>query len=170
VTRPPDGARARSGRHRAAASVRSDGLLAALAGLRGARDIAAAVLVDVESGLVLDGYTTGPADPDLELLGAAHAELLAAAAVIADAGTEVEVLVGHGERTHHLLRLVPDPHGDRLGVSVVVHGSRRRAAQLLRRLRAVPVAALTAGPAVHRRPVAGAWTPAWPTGTDRAAT
>lgn len=163
---PSASGRTRAGRHRAAASVRSDGLHAALAGLRGAGDIAAAVLVDLDSGLVLDGYTAGAAGPDLELLGAAHAELLGAAAALADGGAEVEVLVAHGEGSHHLLRLVPDPHGDRLGLGVVVHGSRRRSSRLLERLRAVPVAALTAGPAVHRRPVQGAWTPAWPSGAD----
>jgi predicted regulator of Ras-like GTPase activity (Roadblock/LC7/MglB family) len=170
VTRPSPSGRGRAGRHRAAASVRSDGLLAALAGLRGSDGITAAVLVDIESGLVLDGYTTDPAVPDLELLGAAHADLLGAAAALAEPGTEVEVLVGHGEGTHHLLRLVPDPHGDSLGLSVVARGSRRRAARLLERLRAVPIAALTAGPAVHRRPVQGTWTPSWPAGADGAAT
>lgn len=167
MTAPPGSGRA--GRHRATASVRSDGLLAALSGLRGAGDITAAVLVDVESGLVLDGYADGPDAPDLELLGAAHAELLGAAAALAGTGAEVEVLVAHGEDAHHVLRLVPDPHGDRLGLSLVVRGSRRRAARLLGRLRAVPVAALTAGPALHRRPVRGAWTPAWPAGADPAA-
>ena len=170
MTRPSAGGRGRAGRHRATASVRSDGLLAALAGLRGSDAIAAAVLVDVESGLVLDGYSAGPEAPDLELLGAAHAELLGAAAALAGPGAEVEVLVGGGEGRHHLLRLVPDPHGDRLGLSVVVRGPRRHAARMLQRLRAVPVAALTAGPAVHRRPVRGTWTPSWPVGADRPAT
>jgi hypothetical protein len=168
VTRPSGSGRA--GRHRAAASVRTDGLLAALADLRGSGGIAAAALVDVESGLVLDGYTTGAAAPDLELLGAAHAELLGAAAALAEPGAEVEVLVAHSDDLHHLLRLVPDPHGDRLGLSVVVRGPRRHAARLLQRLRTVPVAALTAGPAVNRRPVRGTWTPTWPPGADGAAT
>ncbi|CAA9403987.1 MAG: hypothetical protein AVDCRST_MAG66-1597 [uncultured Pseudonocardia sp.] len=35
---------------------------------------------------------------------------------------------------------------------------------------AAQVAALTAGPAVHRRPVPGTWTPSWPAGADQAAT
>ncbi|HZG89899.1 MAG TPA: hypothetical protein VEZ42_06765, partial [Pseudonocardia sp.] len=100
-----------------------------------------------------DGWTT-----DLELVGAAHAELARLAFTLPGRPEPVdELVVSAGPQRHHLLRAVPDPHGDRLVLSVVVSGSRRSAERARRRLRAVPVDALTAGPTVVRRPGVGGW-------------
>jgi hypothetical protein len=57
----------------------------------------------------------------------------------------------------HLLRDVPDPHGDRLVLAVVVAGSSRSVVRARQKMAAVPVEALTAGPSLQRRPVDGQW-------------
>jgi len=58
----------------------------------------------------------------------------------------------------HLLREVPDPYGDALVLAVVLaSGSPRSVARTRRRMAAVPVEALTAGPTLQRRPVDGRW-------------
>ncbi len=148
------------GRHRHVTCVRSDGLSAVLRPLLDDRRIVAATLVDVDSGLVLDGYSDDADLGDLELLGAGHADTVRTAAVLAGAGTlppDAEITVGLGDDRFHLLHAVPDPHGDRLVLSVVVRGA-RRVRRARRRLRAVSVAALTAGPTLSRRPVDGVWT------------
>lgn len=147
------------GRHRHLTCVRSDGLSAVLRPLLDDRRIVAATLVDVESGLVLDGYVDEPGEhpglADLELLGAAHADMVKAAAVVSPSLTELTVSTGDGH--HHLLHAVPDPHGERLVVAVVVHGAPRHVTRARLRLRTVSVEALTAGPTLARRPVDGSW-------------
>jgi hypothetical protein len=140
--------------------VRSDGLSAVLKPLLDDRRILAATLVDVGSGLILDGYADDPALADLELLGAGHADLVRAADALGgvpDAGPRAELTVDTGDGRHHLLHAVPDPHGDRLVVAVVVRGSGRHVERARRRLRTVEVDALTAGPTLQRRPVNGSW-------------
>jgi hypothetical protein len=152
------------GRHRHVTCVRSDGLSAVLRPLLDDPRIVAATLVDVDSGLVLDGYSDDADLADLELLGAGHAEMVRTAGVLAGAGAlppDVELTVGLGDDRFHLLHAVPDPHGARLVLSVVVRGA-RRVGRARRRLRTVSVAALTAGPTLSRRPVDGVWTPSTP--------
>jgi hypothetical protein len=143
------------GRHRHLTCVRSDGLSAVLKPLLDDRRILAATLVDVGSGLILDGYADDPELADLELLGAGHADLVRAADALGTARGELTVDTGDGR--HHLLHAVPDPHGDRLVVAVVVRGSARHVERARRRLRTVEVDALTAGPTLQRRPVNGSW-------------
>jgi hypothetical protein len=145
------------GRHRHTACVRSDGLLATVGPLLDRRRVVAATLVDVGSGLLLDGYTHDPALPELDLLGAVHAELARAAAALAP--EPGELVVGRSGY-HHVLRPVADPHGDPLLLSAVVQGAHRHAVRALRHLRRVPVRGLTAGPAVDRRS-GGTWVPSW---------
>src|SRR5204863_366129 len=61
-----------------------------------------------------------------------------------------------------LLRTVPDPHGDRLALAVVVDGPRRVLDRVRKRLRSISVDALTAGPSMTPRPVLGGWSFAMP--------
>lgn len=147
------------GRHRHLTCVRSDGLSAVLRPLLDDRRIVAATLVDVGSGLILDGYVddpdTHPGFADLELLGAAHADMVRAATVLTPSLAELTVTTDDGH--HHLLHAVPDPHGERLVVAVVVAGAPRHVARARLRLRTVSVEALTAGPTLARRPVDGSW-------------
>jgi hypothetical protein len=148
------------GRHRHLTCVRSDGLSAVLKPLLDDRRILAATLVDVGSGLILDGYADDPELADLELLGAGHADLVRAADALGGthvSGPRAELTVDTGDGRHHLLHAVPDPHGDRLVVAVVVRGSARHVERARRRLRTVEVDALTAGPTLQRRPVNGSW-------------
>jgi hypothetical protein len=155
------------GRHRHAVNVRVDGLAVVLGPLLGDARIVAAVLVDVDSGMVLDAWsaaarTDGP--PDLEVLGAQHAEVARSALALlrewpggADASGGCEIVLGPDDGVRHLLRTVPDPHGDRLALAVVVDGPQRVLDRVRKRLRSVAVDALTAGPSVTRRPVLGTW-------------
>lgn len=149
------------GRHRHITCVRSDGLSAILRPLLDDRRIVAATLVDVGSGLILDGYADDPALADLELLGAGHADLVRAAVAVAE-GAPTELTVGTGDGRHHLLHAVPDPYGDRLVLAVVVRGGAWHVARARRQLRSVSVAALTAGPTLQKRPVDGSWFPETP--------
>ena len=148
------------GRHQHLTCVRSDGLSAVLRPLLDDRSIVAATLVDVDSGLVLDGYVDDagahPTLADLELLGASHADMVRAAAAVAGPML-AELTVSTDDGHHHVLHAVPDPHGDRLAVAVVVRGAARHVTRAQRRLRAVSVEALTAGPSLARRPVDGRW-------------
>jgi hypothetical protein len=172
------------GRHRHAVTVRADGLGAVLGPLLNDPRVVAAALVDVDSGMLLDacapprvtsgetgaGAAGGPAaatiadgspGADVELIGAGHAELIRVAMALpgrpGPAPDGDELLVSAGPTWHHLLRAVPDPHGDRLVLSVVVDGSRRFAERVRRRLRRIGTDALTAGPTVVRRPGTGGW-------------
>ena len=163
------------GRHRHVVNVRADGIAVVLGPLLSDARITAAALVDVDSGMVLDAWSahgpgTGPTAPDLEMLGAQHAEVVQCAlALLAahplpdgpEAGT-CEVVLGADGGHQHLLRTVPDPHGDRLALAVVVDGPRRVLDRVRKRLRSVSVDALTAGPSMTRRPVLGGWSFAVP--------
>jgi len=130
------------GRHQHLTCVRSDGLSAVLRPLLDDRSIVAATLVDVDSGLVLDGYVDAPDEhptlADLELLGASHADMVRAAAAVAGPAL-AELTVSTDDGHHHVLHAVPDPHGDRLVVAVVVRGAARHVARARRRLRTVSV-------------------------------
>jgi len=63
-------------------NVRADGIAVVLGPLLSDARITAAALVDVDSGMVLDAWSAspgpgaGPAAPDLEMLGAQHAEVV----------------------------------------------------------------------------------------------
>ncbi|GAA4938708.1 hypothetical protein EV188_108223 [Actinomycetospora succinea] len=158
------------GRHRHLTCVRSDGLSAVLRPLLDDRRIVAATLVDVDSGLILDGYVDDPGDhpglADLELLGAAHADMVKAGTVVSASLAELTVSTDDGH--HHLLHAVPDPHGERLVVAVVVRGAPRHVTRARLRLRTVSVEALTAGPTLARRPVDGSWVVEEPAPEDTA--
>jgi hypothetical protein len=147
------------GRHRHLTCVRSDGLSAVLRPLLDDRRIVAATLVDADSGLILDGYVDNPGEhptlADLDLLGAAHADMVKAALVVSPQLADLTVSTDDGH--HHVLHAVPDPHGERLVVAVVVHGAPRHVTRARLRLQTVSVEALTAGPTLARRPVDGTW-------------
>jgi hypothetical protein len=148
------------GRHRHVTCVRSDGLSTVLASLLEDRRVVAATLVDLGSGFVLDACSRDPDLGDLELLGAGHADLARAAPALAAArpGAGVSLTVETADGRVHLLREVPDPHGDALVLAVVLaSGSSRSVARTRQRMAAVPVEALTAGPTLQRRPVDGRW-------------
>lgn len=164
-------------RHRHLVNVRADGIAAVLGPLLSDARITAAALVDVDSGMVLDAWSAaGPrvegaaVPPDLEMLGAQHAEVVRCALALltglpGSAGPEAdtcEVVLGADGGPQHLLRTVPDPHGDRLALSVVVDGPRRVLDRVRKRLRSISVDALTAGPSMTRRPVLGGWSFATP--------
>jgi hypothetical protein len=157
----------RVGRHRHAINVRADGLGTVLGPLMQDAAVQAALLVDIDSGMVLDAC--GPIAVDQEQLGAAHGDLMRLALGPA-AGMEAltttqggcEIVVSHGDDRHLVLRRVPDQHGDRLALSVLVSGPPRALRRTRRRLREVSAMALTAGPTVSLRPVEGAWVPGVP--------
>jgi hypothetical protein len=135
--------------------VRSDGLSTVLASLLADRRVLAATLVDVGSGFLLDACTRDDGLADLELLGAAHADLARTGATLAPGGGALVLETADGRV--HVLREVDDPHGDRIVLTAVVRGSARVVARVRQRLAEVPVEALTAGPTLQRRPVDGRW-------------
>lgn len=147
------------GRHRHITCVRADGLSTVLASLLEDRRVVAATLVDLGSGLVLDACTRDADLTDLELLGAGHADLARAATAVTatNPAFEATMTVETPDGRVHLLRDVPDPHGDRLVLAVVVAGSSRSVVRARQKMAAVPVEALTAGPSLQRRPVDGQW-------------
>lgn len=159
------------GRHRHAINVRTDGLASVLGTLVQDSAVLAALLVDVDSGMVLDAcgpeLAGGGNGLDQEQLGAAHGDLMRLAlgpAVGAGPGAGeppggCEIVVSLDGGRHLVLRRVPDPYGDRLALSVLVAGPPRALRRTRRRLREVSAAALTAGPTVSLRPVAGTWVP-----------
>lgn len=155
------------GRHRHVVNVRADGIAVVLGPLLRDVRIVAAALVDVESGMVLDAWSAGGAltgAPDLELIGAQHAEILRCALQVlrtwtgaGDPAGACEVVLGADDGCRHLLRTVPDPHGDRLALAVVVDGPQRVLDRVRKRLQSVSVDALTAGPSMTRRPSGSGW-------------
>jgi len=130
-----------------------------LASLLEDRRVVAATLVDLDSGFILDACTREGDLADLELLGAGHADLIRAASAITGEkpGAAATMTVETTDGRVHLLRQIPDPHGDRLVLAVVVAGSPRSVVRARQRLGAVPIEALTAGPTLQRRPVDGRW-------------
>lgn len=133
-----------AGRHRRIVDLRSDRLAAALDPVLGDPSVRAVALVDVASGMLLDGdVARDEYEPDLELLGARHAELVRGRR---GAGPESHILVGSARGTHHVLRLIPDPHGDGLLLGVVARCSRWRLRRIRQLLAAVPDEVVTAGP------------------------
>jgi hypothetical protein len=150
-------------------NVRADGIAVVLGPLLRDDRIVAAALVDVDSGMVLDAWSAegdvadgNAAAPDLELVGAQHAEIVRGAVDLLRAWPRghdgaCEVVLGGDDGCRHLLRTVPDPHGDRLALTVVVDGPQRVLDRVRKRLRSVSVHALTAGPSITRRPVLGGW-------------
>jgi hypothetical protein len=148
-------------------NVRADGIAVVLGPLLRDVRILAAALVDVDSGMVLDAWSAGgeaTGAPDLELIGAQHAEIVRCALQLlrtwtgrGDAADECEVVLGADDGCRHILRTVPDPHGDRLALAVVVNGPPRVLERVRKRMQAVSVDALTAGPSMIRRPAAGGW-------------
>ena len=123
--------------------------------------------------MVLDAWCAGgrpDAPADLEMLGAQHAEVVRSALALLrewpgasdGADRSCELVLGADDGVRHLLRTVPDPHGDRLALAVVVDGPQRVLDRVRKRLRSVAVDALTAGPSVTRRPVFGTWSFAMP--------
>lgn len=157
------------GRHRHAINVRADGLASVLGTLMQDAAVQAALLVDVDSGMVLDacGPQAGGAVFDQEQLGAAHGELMRLSLGPAFGFApndpvpvdDCEIVVALGGERHLVLGRVTDPHGDRLVLSVLVCGPPRAVRRTRRRLREVSAAALTAGPTVSLRPVEGTWVP-----------
>jgi hypothetical protein len=150
-------------------NVRADGIAVVLGPLLRDVRIVAAALVDVDSGMALDAWSAGPTgagtgSPDLEWIGAQHAEIVRNALALLQSwpasggvpGT-CEVVLGADDGCRHLLRTVPDPLGDRLALAVVVHGPQRVLDRVRKRLQTVSVDALTAGPSMTRRPLGGGW-------------
>jgi hypothetical protein len=140
-------------RHRRPAGVRDDGLAAVLAPVLETGRVEAALLIDQDSGMVLDAWSREGAG-SIEVLGAAHADLARAMAAVPGAPGAAGVL-SRGGQLHHLVRPVPDALGDRLVVVVVVAGGRRTADRVASLLARVPDAALRVDPP---RPVP---TPEW---------
>lgn len=157
-------------RHRHAVSVRTDGLAAVLGPLLADPRIRSAALIDADSGMVLDvcgpdtaagRYGSGRAsehDHRDEVRGAAHAEMVRIGLALAPGSGGVLGLVLEAGPDRHVLHTVPDPHGGRLALSVVVRGPDRVVAKVRKRLRAVSESALTAGPSVAVRPGSAGWT------------
>ena len=147
-------------------NIRADGIAVVLGPLLRDVRIVAAALVDVDSGMVLDAWSAAATDTstDLELIGAQHAEIVRTALALlhswpagGGAPGTCEVVLGADGGARHLLRTVPDPLGDRLVLAVVVNGSQRVLDRVRKRLEAVSIDALTAGPSMTRRPLGGGW-------------
>ena len=147
-------------------NIRADGIAVVLGPLLRDVRIVAAALVDVDSGMVLDAWSAAATDTstDLELIGAQHAEIVRTALALlhswpagGGAPGTCEVVLGADHGARHLLRTVPDPLGDRLVLAVVVNGSQRVLDRVRKRLEAVSIDALTAGPSMTRRPLGGGW-------------
>jgi hypothetical protein len=150
------------GRHRHAITIRTDGLETVLGPVLRDLRVRAAALVDVGSGMVLDGWSRESAG-DPELVSAAAAELVRIAVGMLGSA-EPEVVVCLGGSLHHVVRTVPDQCGSPLALSLIVEGPRRAVERTRRRLRRVPVAAVSAGPSMSRRPPDGTWS-TWTTWT-----
>lgn len=168
------------GRHRHAVAARTDGLAAVLGPLFLDPRIRSAALLDVDSGMVLDvcgpdtavGRTgrgvAAAHDHRDEVRGAAHAELVRIALILApNAGGRLGLVLEAGP-DRHVLRTVADPHGGRLALSVVVRGPDRAVRRVRKLLEEVSDSALTAGPSTAVRPGSAGWA-ATPTTSEPAA-
>ncbi|MEU7819153.1 hypothetical protein, partial [Pseudonocardia sp. NPDC049154] len=111
--------------------------------------VLACALVDVESGLTLDAETADRARLDTEAVAAAQAEVIRAAQALAQVvrGAPAEVVVKQGSAVLHLIRLLPDPVGPGLVLSVLVLTPERNLRKVRRVLDRVDPAAF-----VPRRP------------------
>jgi hypothetical protein len=132
-------------RHRRPITVRDDGLATVVDPLVTACAIDVAVLVDVESGMLLDAWVRDGIG-EVETLGAAHAD--AVRALLAAGAPATELILSEDDTRHHILRSVVDPSGGRLVLAVVVTGSPRLLRRVRSKLREVPEACLTAGPSL----------------------
>lgn len=131
-------------RHRRPVNIRDDGLPAVIGPLVTAGGVDMAVVLEVDSGMVLDAWARGGLG-DAEALGAGHADVVRA--LLAVAGPPVrELVLSEDSHRHHLLRCVTDPFGGRLALAVVVTGPSRIVRRTRRRLRELPDACLTTGP------------------------
>jgi len=133
-------------RHRRPVNVRDDGLPAVLGPLITAGGIELAVLLEVDSGMVLDAWAQGgeAAPSDAEALGARHADVVRA--LLALAGSPPAEIALTVDGRHHLVRCVADPAGGRLALAVVVNGTPWVVRRVRRHLRQLPDAGLTTGP------------------------
>ncbi len=133
-------------RHRRPVNVRDDGLTAVLGPLATAGGVEFAVLLDVDSGMVLDAWARGgeAETPDAESLGARHADIVRA--LLAFPGSPPAELALTVDNRHHLVRCVADPAGGRLALAVVVNGTPWVVRRVRRHLRQLPDAGLTTGP------------------------
>jgi len=133
-------------RHRRPVSVRDDGLPAVLGSLITSGGIELAVLLEVDSGMVLDAWAKGgeAETPDAEALGARHADVVRA--LLALVGSPPGELALTVDNRHHVVRCVADPAGGRLALAVVVNGTPWVVRRVRRHLRQLPDAGLTTGP------------------------
>ncbi len=133
-------------RHRRPVNVRDDGLTAVLGPLATAGGVELAVLLDVDSGMVLDAWARGgeAETSDAESLGARHADVVRA--LLALPGSPPAELTLTVDGRHHLVRCVADPAGGRLALAVVVDGTPWVVRRVRRHLRQLPEAGLTTGP------------------------
>jgi hypothetical protein len=133
-------------RHRRPVNVRDDGLPAVLGPLITAGGIELAVLLEVDSGMVLDAWAKGgeAETPDAEALGARHADVVRA--LLALSGSPPAELALTVDKRHHLVRCVADPAGGRLALAVVVNSTPWVVRRVRRHLRQLPDAGLTTGP------------------------
>jgi hypothetical protein len=131
-------------RHRRPVNIRDDGLPAVIGPLAAAGGVDMAVLLEVDSGMVLDAWVRGGLG-DAEALGAGHADVVRALLVVAGPPVR-ELVLSEDSHRHHLVRCVTDPSGGRLALAVVVTGSSRIVRRTRRRLRELPDACLTTGP------------------------
>ena len=133
-------------RHRRPVNVRDDGLPAVLGPLITAGGIELAVLLEVDSGMVLDAWAQDgeAATSDAEALGARHADVLRALLALPGAPPAELTLIVDGR--HHLVRCVADPAGGRLALAVVVSSTPWVVRRVRRHLRQLPDAGLTTGP------------------------
>ncbi|WP_344740856.1 hypothetical protein, partial [Pseudonocardia halophobica] len=133
--------------------------------------VLACALVDVESGLTLDAETADRARLDTEAVAAAQAEVIRAAQALAQVvrGAPAEVVVRQGSAVLHLIRLLPDPAGPGLVLSVLVLTPERNLRKVRRVLDRVDPATFVprrpratssvAAPEVTAAPDAASWSP-----------
>lgn len=116
--------------------------------------VVGAALVDVDSGMALATHDGRAGGLDLELVGAAHADLVRGTfdtlAALHPSGPPTELVLSHGDGLHHLVRAVADPFGGRLALVVIVSGPQRTVTRMRRALRRIGADALVPRPASAR--------------------